>query len=95
MTVYASTEADGSAIVTIGGRQQQVQGTSLTETRTKVAALVIEHARTSGEPQRFVTTEPDGSWSMIVHPDGRIEDVKKGIKTIFFCFIPLNCAKNR
>ena len=74
MTVYASTETDGSAIVTIAGRQQQVQGTSLTETRTKVAALVIEHARTSGEPQRFVTTEPDGSWSMIVHPDGRIED---------------------
>jgi hypothetical protein len=74
MTVHASTQADGSAIVTIAGNRQKVIGGSVQETRMKVSALVVAHAHDTGEPQRFQATEPDGTWSMVVYPDGRIEN---------------------
>ena len=73
MTVHASTQADGSAIVTIAGNRQKVIGASVQQTRVKVSALVVAYARETGEPQRFVATEPDGTWTMVVFPDGRIE----------------------
>lgn len=74
MTVHATTEADGSAIVTIEGARRKVIGGSVQETRMKVSALVVAHAHQTGTPQRFVAAEPDGTWTMVVYPDGRIEN---------------------
>ena len=73
MTVFATTERDASAIITINGDQRKVIGTDLSDARTKLLNLVIEHAARQGEPQRFVTTDPDGSWTMLVHPDGSVD----------------------
>ncbi len=81
MTVHASTQADGSAIVTIAGNRQKVIGGSVQETRMKVSALVVAHAHDTGEPQRFQATEPDGTWSMVVYPDGRIENEEAAADT--------------
>lgn len=72
MTVFATTERDGSAIVTIAGDRHKILGETLEETRAKISDLVIAHAQRTGEPQTFTTTDPDGSWTMIVYPDGRM-----------------------
>lgn len=73
MTAHATTENDGSAIVTLDGNPRKVIGTDLDDARRKVATLVAEHAAATGSPIDFITTEPAGTWEMIVHPDGRIE----------------------
>lgn len=74
MTAHATTEKDGSAIVTLNGQPQKVIGASLEDARRKVASLVVEHAAATGEVVEFITTEPDGTWEMIVHPDGTIHE---------------------
>lgn len=73
MTAHATTENDGSAIVTLDGNPRKVIGTDLDDARRKVATLVAEHAAATGSPIDFITTEPAGTWEMIVYPDGRIE----------------------
>lgn len=72
MTVHATTERDGSAIVSIGGEQRKVLGADLQDARVKLGNLVVAHAAQTGKPVRFVTTDPEGSWTMIVYPDGRM-----------------------
>lgn len=74
MTAHATTEKDGSAIVTLNGQPQKVIGASLEDARRKVASLVVDHAAATGEVVEFITTEPDGTWEMIVHPDGTIHE---------------------
>lgn len=73
MAVYATTERDGSAIVTLDGQERKVIGADLEEARRKVVAVVAEHAAALGEPVEFTSTEPEGTWEMLVHPDGRVE----------------------
>ena len=65
MTAHATTEKDGSAIVTLNGQPQKVIGASLEDARRKVASLVVEHAAATGEVVEFITTEPDGTWEMM------------------------------
>lgn len=74
MTAHATTEKDGSAIVTLDGQPQKIIGADLEDARRKVANLVVEHAAATGEVVDFVTTEPNGTWEMIVHPDGTIHE---------------------
>ncbi|WP_040281334.1 hypothetical protein [Tessaracoccus massiliensis] len=74
MTAHATTEKDGSAIVTLNGQPQKVIGASLEDARRKVASIVVDHAAATGEVVEFITTEPDGTWEMIVHPDGTIHE---------------------
>lgn len=74
MTVYATTENDGSAIITLDGQPRKIKGENLDDARRQVTTVVIKHAEQLGEAVEFVTTEPHGTWQMIVHPDGRIQD---------------------
>ena len=74
MTAHATTEKDGSAIVTLDGQPQKIIGADLEDARRKVANLVVEHAAATGEVVEFVTTEPNGTWEMVVHPDGTIHE---------------------
>ena len=74
MTAHATTETDGSAIVTLDGQPQKIIGADLEDARRKVANLVVEHAAATGEVVEFVTTEPNGTWEMVVHPDGTIHE---------------------
>jgi len=74
MTAHATTENDGSAIITIDGISRKVIGTDINDARRKLTTLVADHAAATGMPVEFVSTEPEGAWSMIVHPSGEIED---------------------
>ena len=74
MTITATTEKDASATIIIDGKSHKVVGTQLDDTRRQLTELVIAHARATAQPQTFSTSDPEGHWTMIVYPDGHIEN---------------------
>src|SRR5699024_1308420 len=82
MTVHATTERDGSAIVSIAGDRRKVLGADLHDARTKIGNLVVAHAAQLGEPVRFVTTDPEGSWTMVVYPDGHMVNERDAVPAV-------------
>lgn len=74
MAIHAQTESDGSAIVTVDGRSQKIKGASLDDARAKLRDFAIQHASRTGEPVRFTSSDPAGEFTMLVHPDGNVED---------------------
>lgn len=71
--IHAQLEADGSAIVTIDGQRQKLRGATVEEARTKLTQLAIQTATTQKTPVPFTSTEPTGTFTLIAHPDGQIE----------------------
>ncbi|MGK0716782.1 hypothetical protein ACR5KS_12120 [Leucobacter sp. W1153] len=61
MTAHATTEKDGSAIVTLNGQPQKVIGASLEDARRKVASLVVDHAAATGR-MCLVTSLSHNPW---------------------------------
>ncbi|UAJ81707.1 FHA domain-containing protein (plasmid) [Leifsonia sp. ZF2019] len=72
--IYATTERDGSAIMTIDGSRRKVIGEDLDDARRKVLGIVREHAATTDTVAAFTSNDPDGTWSMLVHPDGHVQE---------------------
>jgi pSer/pThr/pTyr-binding forkhead associated (FHA) protein len=72
--IYATTERDGSAIMTIDGTRRKVIGENLDDARRKVLDIVREHAATTDTVAAFTSNDPDGTWSMLVHPDGHVQE---------------------
>lgn len=75
MAIHAQTETDGSAIVTVDGQSQKIKGQDLNDVRTKLADFAVLHAGRVGEPVMFSSSDPDGEFRMLVHPDGQIENL--------------------
>lgn len=74
MTIHAQTEHDGSAIVTVDGQSQKIRGTSLDDVRAKVRDFAVQYASRTGIPVEFASSDPVGEFTMVVHPDGRMEN---------------------
>lgn len=72
--IYVTTERDGSAIMTIDGTRRKVIGEDLDDARRKVLEIVREHAATTDTVAAFTSNDPDGTWSMLVHPDGHVQE---------------------
>lgn len=73
-TINAQTERDGSALVSIdGGPATKIKGTDLADARAKVMTLAMQHAAQQGGPITLASSDPDGEFAVLVHPDGRRE----------------------
>lgn len=72
--IHAQLEADGSAIVTVAGQRQKLRGADVDEARTKLTQLAINTAAAQKQPVTFTSTDPTGTYTLIAHPDGRIEN---------------------
>ena len=73
-TITAQTERDGSALVSIsGGPAQKIKGASLVDARAKVLTFAIQHAERTDEAVTIESSDPDGDFRVLVHPDGRRE----------------------
>ncbi|WP_454778728.1 AAA family ATPase [Georgenia muralis] len=70
--VSAIARPDGGE-VTINGTSFPVAGESVAEVRQAILAKVAETAGTVSRPVKVVATDPDGSWPLVVHPDGHVE----------------------
>lgn len=74
MQVQATTGSDGSAILTIDGQAQKIIGSTIDDARQKIIARVASAAAAADEPAHMTTQEPDGTWYVLVHPDGTVTE---------------------
>lgn len=74
MDIEATTARDGSAIVTIDGTPQKLTATTLEGTRSKVVAIAQQQAAAAGENVTLTASDPDGVWTVIVTPDGALQE---------------------
>jgi len=75
--IVAVVGADGSAQVTVNGASHRVSAGDVDAARLSVIDVVRqEAAAVLDRPVRVETTDPDGRWRLIVHPDGQVDEVE-------------------
>ena len=68
---------DGSGTVEISGVSQEIAEPSLDRARGHVQERAIEYARDKlHRPLHLRTEDRDGTWDLVVHPSGRIEEME-------------------
>lgn len=72
--VAATLNPDGTAQVTISGNTTPVRGSSIDDARGQVLAQITATAAKLGRPVRAEVTDPGGEWTLIVHPDGTVDE---------------------
>jgi len=81
-TIHAVTQRDGSAIVTVDGRSQKIRGVDLTDVRALVREHALQMAARLKSPVTFITEDPAGNFTMIVHPDGSITSGSESVPAV-------------
>lgn len=71
--ITAIVRADGSGEVSVDGERSEVHATDVAGARAAVIARVAEEATSRDRPVRVATTDLDGIYALIVHPDGDVE----------------------
>jgi len=71
--VEARTHPDGSGELTINGTSHPIATADAAEARAEMTRRVADLATKIGRPIRVSTQEPEGSWPIVVHPDGAVE----------------------
>ncbi|PFG44944.1 MinD-like ATPase involved in chromosome partitioning or flagellar assembly [Georgenia soli] len=74
--VTAIARPDGGE-VTINGTSHPVTGDSVATVRQAILAKVAETAQSVNRPVKVNATDPDGTWPLIVHPDGHVEAIEQ------------------
>lgn len=67
-----------SGTVGLAGNTTPVAGASLDDTRLHALEVAITHAARIGRPLNAEAHDPDGSWPLVIHPDGRTEERSRG-----------------
>ncbi|MFI2755086.1 MinD/ParA family protein [Cellulomonas sp. P22] len=76
--VQAVVRADGTGEIVIEGIVQRVATGSMSEAGAAVTGLIAELAGRAGRPLAAEVEDPDGLWSLVIHPDGRVEEAIPG-----------------
>ncbi|PYF96378.1 MinD-like ATPase involved in chromosome partitioning or flagellar assembly [Georgenia satyanarayanai] len=71
--IHATTREDGSGEVIINGTARPIETSRPEDARAAIVELVTETAAKVDRPVRLTATGPDGTWPLIVHPDGTVE----------------------
>lgn len=75
MSVTATIQDDGSAVLNFNGKPQKIAGNNVENTRQRIRELVIEHAAKTGRRQTLKAHEATGAWEVYVFPDGTLAPV--------------------
>ncbi|MEV0953719.1 hypothetical protein [Promicromonospora sp. NPDC050249] len=71
--VEAVARPDGTGELTIDGTSHSIQAVTIEEARLAILSRIADTAAELQRPVRVLASEPDGQWSLIVHPDGRVQ----------------------
>ena len=71
--IEAVTREDGSGEVIINGTSRPIETTHAEEARAAIVAVISETATKVNRPVRVTATGPEGTWPLIVHPNGTVE----------------------
>lgn len=77
--VQAVVRADGTAEVVVDGSVRRVALGSVAEAGAAVTGLVAEIAAGLGRPVPATVEDPDGVWSLLIHPDGSVEEAPTAV----------------
>ncbi len=67
---------DGSAHLNVAGKHVDYSPALLDETRDKIIRDVAAIATELGRGVQMHSTDPDGSWRLVVFPDGEVQDLE-------------------
>ena len=82
MSITATIEEDGSAVLNLNGNPQKIAGINVDITRQRIRELVIEYAAQTGQRQTLNAHERTGAWEVYVFPDGTLAPVINDIDRI-------------
>jgi MinD-like ATPase involved in chromosome partitioning or flagellar assembly len=77
--VHAVVRADGTAEVVLDGVTQNVETSSVAEAGAAIMGLIADVAARTGRSVPVQVRDPDGLWSLLVHPDGSVEEASAGL----------------
>lgn len=72
--ISRATDSGAAGHVAVNGIRTELASGTEPELRQMIIATVAKTAHKLGRPVRVSTKVQGGSWPIIVHPDGRIED---------------------
>lgn len=70
----ATINPEGEAVVSVAGSTEHFNSPSVDEARQAVKDRVASYARDLGRPLLAVMQDPEGTWSLIVHGSGEVEE---------------------
>ncbi|WP_448631186.1 MinD/ParA family ATP-binding protein [Cellulomonas soli] len=76
-TIRAEVRDDGTGELSVDGVVQQVRAGSLAEAGAAVTARIAELAAASGHALPAEIRDSDGLWSLLIHPDGTVDEAPR------------------
>lgn len=76
--ITAEVRDDGTGEISVDGVVERVQLATLAEAGAAITARVAELAGESGRPLPVKVRDPDGIWSLLIHPDGVVDEAPEG-----------------
>jgi hypothetical protein len=74
--VHGNIYPDGSVHINFAGHDVPLTPANLNEARAQVTSYAVAVARdVLRRPVRLTTVDPDGTWTLAAHPDGRVTDL--------------------
>lgn len=73
-TIKAIVRRDATGVLSIDGVRQSIEADDEVGVREEIIARVTEAAQQFGQPVRLLTEDAQGTWPLIVHPDGHLEE---------------------
>lgn len=74
-TITAEVRDDGTGELRVDGSLETIARSDLAEAGAEVTSRVAALAARLGSPVPMEVRDPDGLWSLVVHPDGRVDQV--------------------
>lgn len=65
---------DGRPRLVIAGAEHPLTGQDLVELRENAIKRIAQTATALGRPVRATAYDPEGTWQLVIHPDGTIQN---------------------
>ncbi|WP_232531978.1 MinD/ParA family ATP-binding protein [Microbacterium halophytorum] len=71
--ISARIDESGAGLVTLNDTEHAIQAATAEDARREVVRFCADNAQKLQRPVRVTVQEPDATWPLIVHPDGRVD----------------------
>jgi len=72
--IVAEVREDGTGEISVDGRIERVQRDNLQEAGAAITTRIAELADEVGQPVPVQVRDPEGVWSLLIHPDGTVDE---------------------
>ncbi|ROS25937.1 chromosome partitioning protein [Cellulomonas sp. PhB150] len=75
--ISAEVREDGTGEISVDGVVERVERESLQEAGAAITSRIAELAEGLGHPVPVQVRDPEGVWSLLIHPDGSVDEAPK------------------